>query len=54
MTGSSSMDGKELLRKIGEIDGYELFRYLLSEVMQVVLEAERDEHVGLGGYKQSE
>jgi len=54
MTGSSSMDGKELLRKIGEIDGYELFRYLLSEVMQVVLEAERDEHVGVGRYKQSE
>jgi len=42
---------KELVDKAKELEGYDLLREIVERVVQEVLEAERDEHVGVGKYE---
>jgi len=45
---------KELVDKVKELEGYELLRELVGQAVQEVLEAERDEHVGVEKYERGE
>jgi len=42
---------KELVDKVKGMGGYDLLRELVEQVLQELLEAERDEHVGVGKYE---
>lgn len=45
---------KELVDKIKELEGYDFLRELVGQVLQEALEAERDEHVGVGKYERGD
>jgi len=54
MTDEVSMTANELLSKMKELDQGDLMRGLLELVFQAGLEAERDEHIGVGRYERGE
>jgi len=45
---------KALVDKVKDLDGYEFLRELVGNVLQEALEAERDEHVGVGKYERGD
>ncbi|HPI77338.1 MAG TPA: IS256 family transposase [bacterium] len=51
MADKKIIASKELVDKVKEMDGYDLLRELVERVLQEVLEAERDEHVGVEKYE---
>jgi len=53
MTGEDIMTGKELLHKVLNVKEGNLFHDLMETMLQILLEAERDEHVGAGRYEQT-
>ncbi len=55
MTESSfSVELQDLLSKAQENQGYDLYRKLLQSLLQILLEAERDEHVGVQPYERGD
>lgn len=54
MADTGIIDVNTLLGKAEELEGCELFKEMLEKVLQAVLEAERDEHVGVGRYRRGE
>ncbi len=55
MTQSSPLlDLQALLDKAQSLQGYDMYRELLRDVIQVLLEAERDQHVGVPHYSRGE
>jgi putative transposase len=54
MADKKIIASKELVDKLKELDGYEFLRELVGQVLQEVLEAERDEHVGVGKYERGD
>jgi putative transposase len=54
MADRTIIASKELVDKVKRLRGYELLRELVEQVLQEVLEAERDEHVGVGKYERSD
>ncbi len=54
MTSKTIMNGSEILSKLKGVEKSELLRELLHSAIQVILEAERDEHVGVAEYDRSE
>jgi len=53
MTSKNIIDGKEILDKVIGMGSSELLKAILHNAFQVVLEAERDEHVGVREYERS-
>jgi len=45
---------KEMVDKVKELDGIDLLKEIVEQVVQEVLEAERDEHVGVEKYERSD
>lgn len=54
MADRKSITCKEMVDKVKEMDGYGFLRGLVEQVLQEALEAERDEHVGVGKYKRGD
>jgi len=54
MTDKRIMASKELVDKVKELKGYGLLREIVEQVLQEVLEAERDEHVGVERYERAD
>ena len=54
MTSKAIMNGKEILDKMKGMEKGELIKEILHSAIQVILEAERDEHVGVPEYDRSE
>jgi len=53
MTGEGIMNRNELVHKLLNVEDGNLLHDLVQEVLQALLEAERDEHVGAGRYEQT-
>ncbi len=51
MADKNIIASKELIDKVKKLEGIELLRELVEQVLQEVLEAERDEHVGVEKYE---
>lgn len=51
---TTTINGADLLHKLQRLDGNDFLRELATEVVQVLLEAERDEAVGTGRYARSD
>lgn len=54
MADKKIMASKELVDKVKELEGNDLLREIVLQVLQEVLEAERDEHVGVKKYERSD
>ncbi len=50
MTSKHIMNGNEMLSKLEKFEKTDLLREILHTALQVILEAERDEHGGVPEY----
>ncbi|MBN1552348.1 transposase [bacterium] len=50
MTGKRIIDANEIVSKVKSLNGHEMLKEIVQVVVQELLEAERDNHVGVDAY----